>query len=223
MDLLHRYVDTAVRFAARQTGDTAGRPMRVAATLATCRLATMVLNELHVPEERESVYRYVNVHNPRSPLFFDRARGCWSCDPQADDLPVWGINWAGALLICRYLGGRLPTTREWEHFASNNDPARTYPWGCAEPTEALANYGEHLGGPSPVGSFPPSELGLYDLAGNLNEWCQDRCGDGERVFERAVKGGAWSKGPGSLKIAATHRKWERIGTTTIGVRPVWDA
>lgn len=222
---LERYVDNAVRVAVPDVGDDGApdRPLRVAATLLTCRLAVAALNELHVPEERESVYRYVNVHNPRGALSYDRTRRCWRCEPETDELPAWGINWAGALLICRYLGGRLPTAREWEGCASNNDPARVYPWGNAEPSAALANYGEHFGGPSPVGSYPPSEHGLYDLSGNLSEWCQDPCGDGEFAFERAVKGGAWSKGPSSLRIAATRGKWERLGTTTIGLRPVWDA
>jgi formylglycine-generating enzyme required for sulfatase activity len=218
---LEHYVDTAVRVVPGHAGSTPGRPLRVAVTLMTCRLAVAALNELHVPEEHESVYRYVNVHNPRGPLSFDRTRGCWRCEPEAAELPAWSINWAGALLICRYLGGRLPSAAEWEGFASSNDPRRLYPWGDAEPSVALANYDEHVGGPSPVGRYPPSELGLYDLAGNLGEWCQDACGEGG--FERAVKGGAWSKGPSSLRIAATRGKWERIGTTTIGLRPVWDA
>jgi hypothetical protein len=41
-------------------------------------------------------------------------------------------------------------------------------------------------------------------------------------MERLVKGGAWSKDARHLAIAASRGKWARIGTTTIGVRPVWD-
>jgi hypothetical protein len=37
-----------------------------------------------------------------------------------------------------------------------------------------------------------------------------------------VKGGAWSKGAELLRITATRGKWQRLGTTTIGIRPVWD-
>jgi hypothetical protein len=41
-------------------------------------------------------------------------------------------------------------------------------------------------------------------------------------LERVVKGGAWSKDAGHLRIACRRGKWSRIGTTTIGVRPVWE-
>ena len=217
---LQRYLDDAVRFVPRH-----GAPLRVARTPLTCSAAAAALNEQRVPAEGESAYRYVNVHNPRCPLRFDRDAQRWCCAPGLEEHPVWGINWAGARMICEHLGGRLPLVREWEAFASNNDPARPYPWGSAAPSHLLANYDEHVGGTTPVGSFPASELGLYDLAGNLSEWCHDHHevpGAPGLPCERAVKGGAWSKGAELLRIAATRGKWQRLGTTTIGVRPVWD-
>ena len=169
---------------------------------------------------------YVNVHNPRCPLYFDADSQQWVCNSSCEDHPVWGINWAGAGLICQHMGGRLPFEREWECFASNNDPTKTYPWGNAPPTQLLANFGENVGGTSPVGRYPASELGLYDLAGNLSEWCQDFYtvhGGQSTRFERVVKGGAWSKDAHFLEIATSRGKWERLGTTTIGFRAVWDA
>ena len=222
---LSRYIAEAVRFApARARGVEAAR-IRVARTLLTCRLAVEVLNALGVPAESETAYRYVNVHNPRCPLNFDPDRQAWCCPLALEDHPVWGINWAGAVLICEHLGGRLPSAAEWQCIASNNDPGRTYPWGDAEPTHAMANYDEHYGATTPVGHFAPSELGLYDLAGNLSEWCSDRPGPDAgpaASFERVVKGGAWSKDARFLAIGASRGKWERLGTTTIGLRPVWD-
>jgi formylglycine-generating enzyme required for sulfatase activity len=221
---IRRYVEEAVRFAPARVRDVGALPIRVARTLLTCRVAAEVLNELRMPEESETAYRYINVHNPRCPLSFDRVQRRWACVPALEDHPVWGINWAGATLVCEHLGGRLPLAAEWESLASNNEPARAYPWGDAAPTHLLANYDEHYGGTSPVGSFPPSEIGLYDLAGNLGEWCHDRHGPGGRgtSFERIVKGGAWSKDARFLAIAVSRGKWERLGTTTIGLRPVWD-
>jgi len=222
---LQRYRDHAVGFAVRPCGRGPGRRVRVAHTLVTCGTAVKVLNQLGLPPESESAYRHINVHNPRSPLFFSAEKGAWACPAALEDHPVWGINWAGADLICRYMGGRLPFRHEWESFASNNDPTRTYPWGDAAPTHLLANFGEHFGGTSAVCRFPASELGLYDIAGNLAEWCVDRfetAGGQGTSCERVVKGGAWSKDAHHLKIATTRGKWERLGTTTIGFRPVWD-
>ena len=217
--VLEQYCEEAIRFVPARDG--AG-PLRVARTLLTCRIAVAALNELELPEESGAAYRYVNVHNPRCPLLFDRDEGRWRCRNSLDDHPVWSLNWAAAQLLCRHLGGRLPTAWEWEGFASNNDPHRLYPWGNAAPSYLLANYDEHYGGTSVVRSFPPSELGLYDLAGNLGEWCEDGVGPGSAALERVVKGGAWSKDARHLRIAASRAKWARLGTTTIGLRVVWD-
>ena len=218
--ILEQYREDAIPFVPAPRGAAA---LRVARTLVTCRIAVAALNEMELPEESGSAYRYINVHNPRCPLLFDRDEGCWRCRSPLDDHPVWSLNWAAAQLLCRHLGGRLPQRWEWECFASNNDPGRLYPWGDAPPSYLLANYDEHYGGTSVVGSFPPSELGLYDLAGNVGEWCADAF-DPESTgsLERVVKGGAWSKDARHLRIAASRGKWARLGTTTIGVRPVWD-
>lgn len=218
---VQHYIDAAVRFVPRPAGaERGGCALRVASTLLTCDLAARLLNELRLPAEGAATYRYVNVHNPRCPLAFDTEEGRWTCVPAFETHPVWGINWVCAELLCRQLGARLPTAQEWESFASNNEGQRLYPWGDAEPSKALANYDEHYGGTTKVGSFSPNELGLYDLAGNLGEWCMDPCGPVD--FERVVKGGAWSKSASHLKIAARRGKWARLGTTTIGVRPVWE-
>lgn len=223
---IQRYVDDAIGFSARLSPLGEGKCIRVARTMVTCRIAVDVLNELGVPAEPETAYNHVNVHNPRCPLFFDTDTQQWACNSAYADHPVWGINWAGAGLICEHMGARLPFEREWECFASNNDPTLKYPWGNAPPTRLLANFGEQVGGTSPVGSYPASELGLYDLAGNLSEWCQDFYklpGNPSARFERVVKGGAWSKDAHHLEIATSRGKWDRLGTTTIGFRAVWDA
>jgi len=223
--IVERYLDAAVRFTPARARGGEGRPLRVGSSLLTCELAAAVLNALQVAEESETAYHHVNVHNPRCPLAFDRAAARWACATGLEAHPVWGINWSGAVLVCKHLGGRLPSAAEWECIASNNEPGRSYPWGNGDPSHLLANYDEYYGGPTPVGSFAPSEIGLYDLAGNLGEWCRDRpppAGGPGRSFERVVKGGAWSKDAYFLKIAVNRSKWERLGTTTIGLRPVWD-
>lgn len=220
---IEKYVDDAIRFNPAPLAGAHRRALRVATTLITCSTAAAILNEMKVGAEGDAVYRHINVHNPRCPLVFGRR---WSSRCGFENHPLFGVNWAGAQLMCRYLGGRLPKAWEWDCFASNNDPKRKYPWGHAEPSHLLANFGEHYGGVSRVGSFPASEIGLYDLAGNLGEWCEDACGSDDAsehgAVERVVKGGAWSKDAHHLEIAMSRGKWERLGTTTIGFRPVWD-
>jgi len=217
---IERYRAEAVPFRPDARRVTGARPLRVARTLLGCGLAAQVLNQVGLPEEAESSYRFINVHNPRCPLVYERAAGRWACVPGFEAHPLWSVSWAGAALICEQLGARLPQAAEWECAAGNNEAARVYPWGDGEPEPGLANYDEHYGGTTPVGQFAPNELGLYDLAGNLSEWCLDR--PANSAYERVVKGGAWSKPARFLAIAASRGKWERLGTTTIGVRPVWE-
>ena len=104
---VRRYIESAVRFRT-----SAGGRIRVAGTLLSCGAAVALLDELKLPPELDTAYRFVNVHNPRCPLRFDRAQGRWLCDPAFERHPVWGFNWAGAQLLCGALGARLPTVAE---------------------------------------------------------------------------------------------------------------
>lgn len=217
--IARRYAEEAV--ACRLPATQAKRRLRVASSLMTCELAATLMNEIGLPPESAHSYRHVNMHIPRKALAYDAHRGGWVPQRGFERHPVWGLNWDGARLLCRQLGARLPWAAEWEAFAAGGEPGPTYPWGDAPPSPGLANYDEHFAGTTPVGQFAPNPLGLYDLAGNLGEWCLDVPAGGPGL-ERVVKGGAWSKGASQLRIDSSRGKWARLGTTTIGVRPVWE-
>ncbi len=100
--------------------------------------------------------------------------------------PVVHISWLDAQAYAKWAGKRLPTEAEWEWASSSGSSDVIYPWGnepASEssdkanfwqgyfPYENLAEDGFHA--TAPVKSFPPNKFGLYDLAGNVWEWCED--------------------------------------------------
>ncbi|MBM3238448.1 NACHT domain-containing protein [Candidatus Poribacteria bacterium] len=87
--------------------------------------------------------------------------------------PVVGVTWYDAMAYAEWSGKRLPTEAEWEKAARGGLVGKKYPWGDEEPNDKKANYAENVGKTTPVGSYPPNGYGLYDMAGNVWEWCLD--------------------------------------------------
>ena len=94
--------------------------------------------------------------------------------PDWAKLPVRATNYFQAKGYAEWAGKRLPTEAEWE-YAHGGSEGRTYPWGNEEPGQTRANFGPMVKGLKPVGSFPDGRTpeGVFDLAGNIGEWCAD--------------------------------------------------
>ena len=86
--------------------------------------------------------------------------------------PVTFVSWYGAMAYSKWKGKRLPTEAEWEKAARGNLAGLTYPWGNTIDS-SKANYNRHIGDTTAVGEYTANGYSLYDMAGNVYEWCLD--------------------------------------------------
>jgi formylglycine-generating enzyme required for sulfatase activity len=150
-------------------------------------------------------------------------------------------------------GYRLPTEAEWEKAARGGVSGKRFPWGTDTISHSQANYyastsyaydlsgtvnsyhPKHAGSSpytSPVGSFVANSYGLYDMAGNVWEWCWDWYGESTYVSgatdprgpasgaNRVYRGGGWNGSASSCRVAARDIGYPPYAVSNIGFRIV---
>jgi formylglycine-generating enzyme required for sulfatase activity len=178
---------------------------------------------------------------PNNPVvgvsWFDAVRYCnWLSKHNAYSACYDTTNWS---FDPAKNGYHLPTEAQWERSARGNLAKKLYPWGDDHPPGNRCNYLNYDGnltsimpnfsngrGTLPVGQFPQNGLGLFDMAGNVSEWCNDwyranyygqspaenpygpTSGDG-----RVVRGGSWNSTSLFMRCAT------RLGATRLAIAP----
>ena len=99
---------------------------------------------------------------------------------KGDDLPVERVSWKRCQDFISKLNSltgkrfRLPTEAEWEYAARGGNKSRGYRYSGSNTLDDVAWYGDNSGSKThAVGTKQPNELGIYDMSGNVSEWCQD--------------------------------------------------
>ncbi|MFH1306486.1 MAG: SUMF1/EgtB/PvdO family nonheme iron enzyme [Candidatus Micrarchaeota archaeon] len=199
--------------------------------LVTNKIFADFLNIFRVDNEAGDTYCFLDVYNKMCRI--KKANGTYVVQKGFENHPVTLVNWAGANIFCRALGGELPSEARWEKAARGGFELKKYPWGDEEPESDMANFAEVNGMTTAVGSYPPNKYGLADMAGNVWEWMSDwyssvyykKSKDFEPAgpktgVDKSIRGGGWAYPKESLRCSKRGKCWSRIGGTNIGFRVV---
>ncbi|MBD2410759.1 SUMF1/EgtB/PvdO family nonheme iron enzyme [Nostoc calcicola FACHB-3891] len=169
-------------------------------------------------------------------------------ESKGEKLPVESVSWDDAVEFCQKLSQktgrtyRLPSEAEWEYacragtttpfyFGETITPDLVNYYGTS--TYASAPKGTFRQKTTPVGSFPPNAFGLYDMHGNVWEWCQDHYHDNyngaptdgrawvnDNTVYRLLRGGSWVNNPGSCRSASRNYTFRNNLISNFGFRVV---
>jgi sulfatase modifying factor 1 len=168
---------------------------------------------------------------------------CWHAPEGAastttvrENHPAVHISWNDAVAYCRWIGARLPTEAEWERAARGDLDQARFPWGdeLTESNRHLCNIWQgtfptentmedgYLG-TAPVDAFQPNAFGLYNVSGNVWEWCSDAWDT--RSGARVMRGGSYlchASYCNRYRVAARSRNDPDSGSGNNGFRVVRD-
>ena len=147
--------------------------------------------------------------------------------------PTVRVTWHDAAAFAEWAGKGLPSEAEWEKAARGGQHGAVYSWGNEPPDEKKANFSQNEGHTTPVGSYPPNSYGLFDMCGNVWEWCADwfdinyykdspyiNPPGPDTGKERVNRGGSWFLTQNNIRCSCRGSQYPEYKDVTIGFRCV---
>ncbi len=159
-----------------------------------------------------------------------RSAGKLSIESGYSKHPVVGVTWYGAVVYAKWVGKRLPTEGEWEIACRGGLVEMAYPLG-KNIEKNQSNF--FSADTTVVMSYPSNAYGLFDMVGNIYEWCQDWYGytyyeesaqepdnpkGPKQGVYRVLRGGCWKSLKGDLRCSHRHRNNPGTVNRTYGFR-----
>ena len=200
--------------------------------------------EMKNPEDDEKPTHRVTLTNDYYIGKYEVTQALWKAvmgnnpsSPKYDNFPVERVSWKDCQKFLSKLNRitgktfRLPTEAEWEYAARGGNKSRGYQYSGSNNISDVAWYGYGGEGTHYVGTKQPNELGIYDMSGNVGEWCQDwydlynssslvnPTGANSGSF-RVYRGGSWHGDTGCCRSSYRYFSTPDVRYNDLGFRLV---
>lgn len=163
--------------------------------------------------------------------------GIWAAATGFTSHPMVKVTWYGANEFCKFYGGRLPTEAEWEYAAKGGPSIQAFTYSGSNTAATVAWFYDNSGHTNkPVGTKVANTLGIFDMSGNVYQWCSDwfgrysefgKPGDlnpkgPEQGASKVIRGGYRSLGSGDLRLTSRESISPDESYNFVGFRMVKD-
>jgi sulfatase modifying factor 1 len=193
---------------------------------------TVVLKNFSIAKTETTVLQWKTYCNATGHKLQEAPSGGWK-----DNHPVVDVSWEQAVAYCQWLSkktGRnyqLPTEQQWEYAARGGQKKHMYVYSGGEKIDNVGWYNKNSGGTTKkVADKKANELGIYDMTGNVYEWCNDVFAEypnGSKIRavgvlqseeDRVLRGGSWYTETNTCQVSSRDRLYPNRSGSMIGFR-----